>query len=1045
MSQPSEPADPDVTLSPGPHPTSERRQVTVACCELVGREGPSGPPQALDPEALYEPMLRLRDLAGEVARRYDGQLRGLPGGHRVLLCFGYPHPHEDNARRAVLAALDLADQTTSLNAKADRVFLSLRVGVHTGMAVVTVPPQPREPMTLGSTFDLALQLQSLAAPGHVVVSPDTCCLIERSFALEALPSVQLPGTAVPLTPCRALEPLEASEDVLADLPPMVGREREMDQLLSRWDLVREGNGQVVVISGEAGIGKSRLVHAFRERLGKDEVTWWTCSASPYSQSSPLHPVSGLMRQILLRGDGTSPLDRLESSLRDLSLADAAPLLAPLLDIPSDERLPALNLSPERQREKTLEALADWVVETAERQPLVLIVEDLHWLDPTTRAWLDLLIDQAAGAPLLLLLTVRLHTMEALWGPRAHLAQLTLNPLSDSEAERLIGRVAGERPLPAEVRRRIVARTDGVPLFLEELTKDVLESHGSSEREELPATLRDSLAERLDRLGSAKEIAQIAAVIGRVFTFELLAAVCASVEAVLLRELRRLVQAELVYRQGFGGKAKYLFKHALIQDAAYESLLKRERRQIHRRIAETMAARFPETLETTPEILAHHYTEAGLTGPAIDGWMRAAKLASRRSADLEVLDHLDRALRLLQDLPEGSGRDRGELRIQNARAAAMITSKGYTGPEVERTCARAEVLAERLGEAEERFWAVLGLNSYNLAFGNLPQARHHAERLLRIAESERRPDFLSIAWLCLGVYYSWNGDFDQALSAMERACELAPPDDHSHRIHNGTDLRVVAHSLSALVLWNTGRPDLAWQRGEQAVARARQLGFPFTFAFAAIHVASLAQHLHDAETTQSLSREVHDLSTELGFPQFTWLSPFLLSWSALYTSPSGHPEAELGDLASSKPVLAKPAGCAMAYYFCLHAEVLTARGCHWEAWRTLDEGLRLSLERGVSIWVEEIYRLQGELLLKIKSGEPALLDREAEAERLFQASLDFARCKKSKTLGLRTALSLAKLWQRQGRTREARDLVAEASQGFTGTCRELAEAREFLNS
>ncbi|MFY9821882.1 MAG: AAA family ATPase [Thermoanaerobaculia bacterium] len=1036
------------SLSSGPHPASERRQVTVVCCELVGTESPSGPPQAFDPEALHELMLKLRTLADGVTRRYDGQLGSTLGNQKMLIYFGYPQAHEDNARRAVRAAFELVDQVARMSAVSDRgkpIVLALRVGIHTGLAVVAVPPQDQEPMTLGATLDLAIALQSLAEPGRVVVSQATCSLIEKSFSFEALPSVQMPGLAAPLIPCRVLEPIESPTGVsAAGLRPLVGRKLEMDLLLSRWALVREGNGQVILISGEAGIGKSRLVLGVREHLEQGTATWWSCFGSPYTQSSPLQPVVSLLRQALLQGEGASTLDQLERSLRDVGLADAVPLFAPLLDLPLDARYPTLNLSPERQRERMLEALVAFVLEIAERQPLVLMIEDLHWLDPTTLAWLDRLIDQAASAPLLLLLTLRLHTLETLWGPRTHLTHITLTPLNGTEAERLIEGVAGEQTLPAAVQQQIVARTDGVPLFLEELTKAVLESHESGERQELPATLRDSLAERLDRLGSAKEVAQIAAVIGRVFSFELLAAVCSSVEAVLSQKLRRLVQAELVYCKGFGGQAKYLFKHALVQDAAYESLLKRERQQIHRQIAETLATRFPETAETAPEILAHHYTEAGLIEPAIDFWDRAGSLASRRSASLEAIGHLDRALLLLQCLPEGPERDCRELRIQNARAAAIITGRGYTDPDVEQTYARAEVLAEHLEEAEERFWAVLGLWSYHVSFGNLPQAVDLAEHLLRIAESERSPSLLSIAWYSLALCHFFQCCYTQALSELERAYELAAPDDSSYRARIGLDLRAVTLSFVSLTLGSLGQLDRAQQQREEAIALARQLGSPFTLGFAGLFGAALAHFLGDAATVRRLAREVYDLSSDLGFSQWVWQPPFLLAWSDLVAPVGGLTAVELGDFDSSQRLIEHYGGGAMAYYFSLHAEVLILRECPRDAWRALDAALHLSQARGASFWTEEIYRLQGEILLNAKSQE-GLGEKggPAEAERLFQAALELARSHGSRLLELRAALSLGRLWKSQGRTNAARDLVAQAREGFTGESRDLREAREFL--
>jgi TOMM system kinase/cyclase fusion protein len=1034
----------------GPHPTRERRQVTVVCCELVGTDGLSGLPQAFDPEVLHDLMLGLRALADGVTRRYDGQLGSALGGPRMLIYFGYPQAHEDNARRAVRAALELVDQVAGMSAGSERggpVVLALRAGVHTGPAVVPVSPQDQEPITLGATLDLATALQSLAEPGCVIVSPATGSLIGRSFSLAALPAVQVPGLAAPLIPCRVLEPLESPDDSSGVLLPLVGREQEMDLLLSRWALAREGNGQVILISGEAGIGKSRLVRALREGLKQGTAQWWSCFGSPYIQSSPLQPVVDLLWQILLQQEGASPLDQLESLLRNAGLSAAVPLLAPLLDLPLGERYPALHLSPERRKEKTLETLTSWVAETAERQPLVLLIEDLHWLDPTTRGWLTHLIDQVAGAPLLLLLTQRLHTGEAHWGPRSHLTQITLTPLSDAEASTLIDRVAGEQSLPAEVRQQIVARTDGVPLFLEELTKTVVESNESGGRQELPVTLRDSLAARLDRLGAAKEIAQISAVIGRVFSFELLAAVCACDEAALQQKLQRLVQVELVYRKGFGAQARYLFKHALVQDAAYESLLKRERQQIHRQIAETLATRFGETAETAPEILAHHYTEAGLNEPAIDFWVRAGELASRRSASLEAISHLDRALQLLQSLPEDLERDRRELRIQNFRAAAIVTGRGYAELEVEEAYTRVELLAEHLGEAEERFGAVVGLFTYHISFGNLAQALSLAERLLRIAENEQRPSLLSIAWYDIGLCHCYQGDYIKALSELERAYELAPPDDSFYRIRTGLDVGVMARLFASVCRTHLGQIDRAQRQVEETLALARQLGFPFMLTFACLQYATVRGYLlGDAETVRPVAREAYDLAMELGFPYWCWQSSLLLGWSERVAPRDGLPVIKQGDFDSLQRVIIESGGSYVAYYSSLCAEIMILQGLPRDAWQALDQALRLAQEREVSLWIEEVYRLQGEILLNAKSlegmGEGA---GPAEAERLFQRALELARRNGSRFLELRAALSLGKLWKSQGRTQDARELVDQARQGFTGTSRDLREAGAFLDS
>jgi serine/threonine protein kinase/tetratricopeptide (TPR) repeat protein len=1044
-----EPVSTSEKLLSGPRPTSERRQVTVVGCELVGLDRAGGPPRPFDPETLHELMLRLRALAEGVASRYDGRLASSLGGSRLLIVFGVPLAHEDSARRAVRAALQLVDEAPRMSAdpgSKSPALLALRVGIHTGPAVVATSAGDREAMTLGATLDLAVELQSRAEPGSVVVSPATAALIERSFALAALPAVEVPGLGSPLRPFRVLEAAEGSSAVHL---PLVGREPELALLLDRWGHAREGNGQVVLLSGEAGIGKSALMLALRERLGSGVAAWWACFASPYTQGSPLQPIVGPLRQILLPGTEAGSLDRLASSLGELGLADTVALFAPLLDLPLDERYPVPPLSPQRRQEKTLEALEALILELAERRPLILLIEDLHWLDRTSLDLLDRLIDRAREAPLLLLLTLRPHTLETLWGPRGHLTPVALQPLGSADAERLVEQVMGGRSLPEPVRRRIVARTDGVPLFLEELTRAVLEAPGAGERQELPATLRDSLAERLDRLGSAKAVAQIAAVIGRAFRFDLLAAVCAGDAAELQLDLRRLVQAELVHRKGVGTGARYLFKHALVQDAAYESLLERERRQIHRRIAETIEERFAAIAETTPEILAHHYTQAGLSEAAIGSWIRAASLATRRSASSEALDHLDRALRLLPDLPESPERDRTELQIQKLRAAAVIFMKGYVDPAVEHAHARAAVLAERLEDAQESFWAALGLATSSIVIGNLERGGEVTERLLRIAQDEGRRDFLALAWFYRGAYHLWHGDYADSLSELETAYELTPPppEEPTYRmLSSGADPRVVILSHAAMALLHLGRFDLARERVEKAIAFAREIGSPFSLGFAGSHGAFVGLLLHDVEAVARIAGEVHHFAVELGFSHWEWLTALHRVWAELQTPDAGQLTIDLGDFAAVLGTLAKNAG-AMPYYYCLHAEILIRQERLDDAWRALDEGLRLIQARGWQGHGEEIYRLQGELLLRGAAAPEGVAEdgRTAEAERLFQQALEQARGHGDRLLGLRAALSLARLRRGQNRAEEARDLVTRACEGLTGgaASRDFREAEEFL--
>jgi class 3 adenylate cyclase/tetratricopeptide (TPR) repeat protein len=1018
---------------------SERRQVTVVCCELVGIDSGGGgfALRSCDPETLHERTERLRALAGAAASRYAGHLDSVVG-HRVLIYFGYPQTFEDNALRAVRTALDLIVDFERM--EVDSPFLlGLRVGIHTGPAVVTTGASTADAVTLGATLDLAVELTALGGLGEVVVSPSTSSLIHKDFVLEALPPVRLPGFENPLTPQRVRQLVSWPDEGGAVRLPLVGRDREMDLLLSRWELAQDGTGQVVLISGEAGIGKSRLALSLRERLPEDAARWLSGYASPFSQSSPLQPVVALLQRLIPLDPAGLPLDQLEAFLRSYALADVLPLFAALLDLPMEGRPPAAGLPPDRQREKTLDALVELLLAMTEREPVVLLIEDIHWADPTTRQWLDRLIEQVPTVPLLLVLTLRLQASDAFWGPRSHLTSITLGPLGEAEAGRLIDQVVREHSLPESVRRQIVERTDGVPLFVEELTKAALESHELGERRELPATLRDSLAARLGRLGSAREIAQLASVIGRVFSLDLLAAVSSRDDATLAQELRSLVQAELIYRKGAGKQARYLFKHALVQDAAYDSLLKRERQQIHLCIAETLEARFAEVAEAQPELLAHHFEQAGQAERAVHYWLKAGGLASSRSANQEAVHQLSNALRLLEALPEGPARDRRELETQNARAAAILTVRGYSDPCLEQAYARAEELAQRLDDRQEHFWAVAGRQNYSLVVGNLPRALELAEHLLVLAEADGSPTLLAVAWYSLGTYHHWQWEHEAAVTELEKAYDLAPPGGDSYdRIHTGSDLRVMILALGSLSLFHLGRPDRAQRWGDQATALAQELGSPFSLALARSFRAGLAHHLRDVATTLREAQAVYDLAVELGFDHWRWQVSYLLAWAGMQLPGEEHHASKIGDWEASRQLIDQQGGRSAAYYFSVYAEILAFQGRSDLALEALQQGLALALARGAPIWLEEVYRLQGEMLVE---------KAPAEAEPLFLKALEQARQDGSRILELRAALSLGRLWRSQGRGAEAGRLVSETygffKEGFEAC--DLRQARDFLES
>ena len=626
---------------------AERRQLTVLFCDLADSTTLAG---QLDPEDLREVIRAYQSACAEVIQRFDGHIAQYLGDG-LLVYFGYPQAHEDDAARAVRTGLSIIEALSTLNSRLERgrgIRLAVRVGIHTGLVVVgTLGGGSRhEHLALGETPNIAARLQSLAAPNTVVISAATQQLVQGLFTCWEMHTPALKGVAQPLAVYHVRDVSEAQSRfevaVTRGLTPLVGREEEMGLLRRRWEQAAEGHGQVVLLSGEAGIGKSRLVQELREHVGSAGAARLTWRCSPYAQHSALYPLIEHLQRFLQWQREDTPetrLAKLERKLQayHLPLHDVMPLFAALLSLPPPAPYPPLALSPQQQQQQTQAALLAWLLEDVERQPTLLVCEDLHWADASTLEWLGLLIEQAPTAHLLTLLTCR-PEFRAPWANRSHLTQLTLSRFTRPQGEAMVTRVASGKTLPGEVLQQIVARTDGVPLFVEELTKMVLESGLLQEREDhyvltgplpplaIPTTLHDSLMARLDRLATVREVAQLGATLGREFTYELLQAVWPLDEETLQRGLRRFVDAELIYQRGVPPQARYVFKHALIQEAAYQTLLKSTRQRYHQQIAQVLETRFPDTVKTQPELLAHHYTEAGFNAKAMGYWRRAGQRA-----------------------------------------------------------------------------------------------------------------------------------------------------------------------------------------------------------------------------------------------------------------------------------------------------------------------------------------------------------------------------------------------------------------------------------
>src|SRR5882724_2500805 len=841
-------------LTAPPLPDAARRQLTVMFCDVVDSTKLSG---QLDPEEYRDVLRAYQAACVEAIQRFDGYI-AQHLGDGLLVYFGFPTAHEDDAQRATLAGLGMLDAMQTLNTRLGQehgIRLSIRVGMHTGLTVIgdIGAGQKHELLALGEAPNIAARIQSLAAPDTVAISADTARLVEGYFTLEDLGRHTLKGVAEPLQVYRVLRHSGAQSrlDVAGTrgLTPLVGREQEVGLLLERWHWVKEGQGQVVLLSGEAGIGKSRLVQVLKDHVASEPHTRLECRSSPHYQNSALYPIIDLLQRLLQWPHDASPEEKLDTFTQALSeyrlpVQEAIPLLAPLLSLPlPEDRYPPLPFSPQRQRQKTLEVLLVMLLELSAPRPVLFILEDLHWTDPSTLELLALLMDQIPTVSLCALLTCR-PTFQPPWSSRSYVTQVTLSRLSPPQVVRMAEHVAGGKRLPAEALRQVIEKTDGVPLFVEEMTKAVLESgtlqevHGQYELTgsvsalAIPATLHDSLMARLDRLVTAKAVAQYAAVIGRQFSYAWLHAVLQLDEPTLQRELGRLVDAELLYQRGLPPQATYLFKHALIRDIAYASLLRSTRQGYHQRVTQVLEVQFPETAATQPELLAHHCTEAGLNEQAVGYWHQAGQEAIQRSAHAEAIAHFTQGLAILKTLPHTPERARQELASQTSLGPALMAVRGYAAEEVEHVYQRARALSQEVDDTAEHVRALMGL--YVLFFVRANHEAVHAltGELLQLGQTVQDPLVLIQTYAHEGESLLWQGQCALARTHLEHAKSLYRPQQYAPSAYFFGHHPVVQNlSILTLGLWVLGYPERAVQQSDQALAFAQGLSHPFSLAFA----------------------------------------------------------------------------------------------------------------------------------------------------------------------------------------------------------------------
>jgi len=1059
-SQPTHAASPPAAYHT---PDAERRQLTVMFCDLADSTKLSG---QLDPEDLRDVIRAYQATCVAAIQRFDGYVAQYLGDG-LLVYFGYPQAHEDDAQRAVRTGLDLLEAMGTLNTRLTQdkgLHLAVRVGIHTGMVVVGEmgSGDRHEHLALGGTPNMAARLQGLAAPDTVVISDASFRLVQGYFTCQAFGTQVLKGVDTPVQVYQVLAESAAQSrlDVAeaTGLTPLVGREAEVTLLRERWAQSQEGLGHLVVLSGEAGIGKSRLVRVLTEQVGAVGALTLTLRCSPYHLNSAFYPVIDHLQRLLHWHREASPAARLatlEQALRTagLPLEDTVPLLATLLTLPVPERYPPLSLSPQRQKQKTQEALVAWLLAETAQHPVLAVWEDLHWADPSTLELLGLLLDQVPTARLLLVLTAR-PEFRPPWGLRAHMTQLTLTRLRRQQVEEMVLRVTGGKPLPAEVLAQVVAKTDGIPLFVEELTKTILEAGlmheavggyvltGPLPPLAIPATLQDALMARLDRLAMGKAVAQLGAVLGREFAYELLHAVAPLDEGPLQQALAQLVEAELLYQRGVPPQATYRFKHALIQDAAYQSLLRSTRQQYHREIAQVLEARFPEARETQPELLAYHYTEAGCLSQAVFYWQRAGQQTLQRSANLEAISHLTKGREVLQTLPDTPERRQQELDMLTMLGPAFIATKGTSAPEVEHVYVRAHELCQQVAETPQIFPILRGLAWVYLGRGALCPAQELGEQFLSLAQRTQERAFVMEAHRTLGEILFWRGEFTAARAHLEDGVALYHPQQHGvHAFLYGRDPGIDLRGFMAMSLWFLGYPDQAVASIQEALRLTSELAHPYSLAVALNETAWLHQCRRERVLTHERAAAVLTLAIEHGLAQRWASSTILLGWTL---TEQGHLEEGIAQMRQGLTAWQATGGRIWRPYFlALLAEACAKAGQVEEGLTGLVEALAAVENTGECFYEAELYRLKGECLRRQVANPP--FPQEAEAS--FQQALATAQRQHAKSLELRAAMSLSRLWQQQGRRTDAYDLLAPIYSWFTEgfDTADLQEAKALLEA
>lgn len=1020
---------------------AERRQLTVMFCDLVGSSALSA---GLDPEDLRGIISAYHSCIAEVIARNEGVIARYMGDG-VLAYFGYPHAHEDDAEQAARAGLALVDAVANLQT-VPATQLQVRVGIATGMVVVgdlTGEGAAKEQTVIGETPNLAARLQALAEPGTVLISDSTHRLTEGHFEFRNLGPVPLKGWAEPIQVWQALSTTGVDSRFEAQhktrLTQPIGREEEIELLLRRWQRAMNGDGCAVMLTGEAGIGKSHIALALDERLQGEEHITVRQFCSAHHTNSALHPfIRQLERAARFerRDSPTAKFAKLETLLARFGAdADRVVPLANLLSLPLSERYRSPELSPQKRKEVTLAALLTQLKSLAAVQPVFVIFEDVHWADPTSLELLTMTLEQVWRLRVMLLMTARPEFTPP-WPGHAHVTTLSLTRLSRRNGAALVERVTAGKALPKEVLDQILARTDGVPLFLEELTKTVLETGLLQEQDDhyslnrplptmaIPTTLQASLMARLDRLAPVREVAQVGAVVGREFSYELLSTVAGLPREKLEEALAQLVRSELIFCRGELPQAVYTFKHALVRDAAYSGLLKSRRAALHATIADAFEQRFPEVVDAQPETLAHHLTEAGLFEKAEAYWLQAGKKAAMRSANLEAIAHLQRGIEASSHRPDGAQKDRLELDLQFALGPSLIATQGPASNKAMATFARARDLCERLGDPPEQLQVMFWLTTASVIRGELPLAEETIAALLHLAQTRADRPALLNAMRGQAMIRLFMGHITGAHDVIERAFEAFEASSEEDRLAAraaGQDAGVADLALMSWSLWLLGRADTAVMRMDAAVQRADAISHPHSQAYACYYACILHALRDEFQIAQAYADRCIALSEEHGFRQWR-LARAIRGICMASVDPSSN---ALGEIRAALDEY-RQAGYQLAItaLYVLLCQRLSIDRNFEAALELIEAGLATTIRNSERILEAELYRLKARVL--IGRGGP---DAEAVAQSLLDQALTVARSQCAKALELRAAIDLAALWLDQQKREQALDLLGPVYEFF----------------